>query len=337
MNTINNHEIVDYESYPSLFEQFISKRGLAKSSVRTYRSAIRDYELFNRMSIEDLIEEADIEEENNVRMKRRRLKNRLENYLLHNINTSDLLNSSSLKYFNLVLSFYRHFQIQIPYLQKPIIKKDYHITYADIPNEHHIRKALNACNNIKEEAIILFMSSSGSAKNETLHLKVSDFFNATKEYHNEGSIAEMLKMLKDPKNQEGYGIVPLFELVRLKTDYLYYTCCSPEASNRIISELVNRYDMGNLNLDDYLFDMTDGQLLYFFRRINKKYNWGKVGTFDFWHSHALRKFVAIAIEDKSLVDAIQGRRRDTITEAYFIHNPYSIKEMYLKVMHKVRV
>ena len=148
----------------------------------------------------------------------------------------------------------------------------------------------------------------------------------------------MLYELQDPKIKYGEGIVPLFQLVRLKTDYPYYTCCSPEASNRIISDLIDRNGFGNnLNLDDSLFDINGRQLSYFFKKINKKYGWGKAGESnnDFWHSHALRKFVAIG--DKTIVDTIQGRKRDTVTEAYFIHNPYSIKEMYLKIVHKVRV
>lgn len=40
------------------------------------------------------------------------------------------------------------------------------------------------------KAIILFMSSSGCARRETLNLTVMDYMNATKEYHNTDNIME---------------------------------------------------------------------------------------------------------------------------------------------------
>jgi len=327
--------ITNKQKNTNLLEKFINKRRLAPSTARTYISAVKDYESFNKMSIEELIEEADMEEEQNIRMKRRRIKDRLEDYLIFNLNLKKLSNSSSVKYHNLILTIYRHFEIEVPYLQKPNVKKDYHKTYEDIPKAQHIRKALDECKSLDEQSILLFMSSSGTAKNETLHLTVKDFFNATREYHDNNMIIG--DMLDGLSNIDRESIVPLFTLIRIKKDYLYYTCCSPDASNLLISSLTNRYNNNRLKLDDKLFDITNRQFEYMFKRINNLYKWGKVGFSDFFHSHALRHYHGTMIGDKSLVDALQGRKRDHITETYIKHDPFKIKEEYLKVMHKVIV
>lgn len=200
MNRIQKGKTVGYKTHSTLLDKFISKKRLADSTAHIYKYAIKSYESFNNMVIEDLMEEADMEEDNRVKLKRRRLKNRLEDYLLYNLNTSDLLNSSAMRYFNLILSFYRYWGIEIPRLDKPIVKKDYHLSYNDIPNQNHIRQALKGCKNVKQEAIILFMSSSGTAKNELLSLKVKDFFNATTEYHsNSGDITRCCMSYKIQK------------------------------------------------------------------------------------------------------------------------------------------
>ncbi|MDR3290528.1 MAG: hypothetical protein LBT10_00105 [Methanobrevibacter sp.] len=60
--------------------------------------------------------------------------------------------------------------------------------------------------------------------------------------------------------------------------------------------------------------------------------WGKVNNFSFFHPHALRKFHATTIENKSLADALQGRKRDSVTESYYKTDPKRLKEKYLGVL-----
>ena len=61
------------------------------------------------------------------------------------------------------------------------------------------------------KAIILFMSSSGCARRETLNLTVMDYMNATKEYHNTDNIMEMIDVLNNIDN-----VVPTFNILRQK-------------------------------------------------------------------------------------------------------------------------
>ena len=285
------------------------------------------------MNLKNLIDEADLEEEMGLRVKNRTIKKRLEEYRIYKIN-SESSSGTMKRYFQLVKTFYRHHEITIPYIPPIQIKKDYHEKYEDIPKIEHLKKAIDTTDNLMEKAIILFMSSSGTAKNETLNLTINDFINATEEYHSNGNIKEIIEEIYTKKLSNYSEIIPLFELVRIKTDYHYYTCCSDEATEIILKYLKTRK---KLQYDSKLFEINREEFNKFFKRINDSNNWGKTGFFGFFHSHALRKFHATVIEDKSLVDALQGRKRDLITESYYKQNPKRIKQLYLEVVHKLRI
>lgn len=307
---------------------FIKKRNLKNTTASLYKSALNDYSNFHSLSLEKLILEADYEEEQGIREKRRKIKNRLENYRNFKID-SGASTGTVKKYYEVIKTFYKHHEIVIPYIPTVQLKKDYHEKYEDIPKIEHIKKAIESTDSLKEKAIILFMSSSGTARNEVINLKVKDFIKASSDYHNKGSVYEILEELSSQNN-----IIPLFDLVRIKTDYHYYTCCSNEACEMIVNYLKTRK---NLSYESFLFDINRNALNRFFLKINKQNNWGKVSYYSFFRSHALRKFHATSLEDKSLADALQGRKRDSITESYYKLNPERIRERYIEVLDKLTI
>lgn len=131
-------------------------------------------------------------------------------------------------------------------------------------------------------SIILFMSSSGCARMETLNLTIGDFVKATEDYHRSNDIYEVLRRLKN--NQT---VVPLFYLRRQKTNKYYYTCCSPEATTEIINYLLS--EQRYLQPDSPLFKINDQEFLKRFRSINNQLGLGKVGHNIRFRSHMLRK------------------------------------------------
>ena len=109
---------------------------------------------------------------------------------------------------------HQYFEIEIhdlPSLNKKNIKVPEPINYVDLPTKEIIKKALKIADN-RMKAIILFMSSSGCAKRETLNLTIQDFIDATKEYHNSNNINEVIETLKERED-----VIPMFRLKRQKT------------------------------------------------------------------------------------------------------------------------
>ena len=311
-----------------LFQKFCKDRHIKMSTRKGYKTALGKYADFNNVSIDFLISEAIDDENDRIPLKDRKIKKRLLDFRTHLIN-SDLSQNSVKTYFSKIKSFYRHFEVEIPYLPDAQYEKTYETNYFDLPTKEHILRALEI-SSIDLKAVILFMASSGTAKSETLSLKVKDFFDAASDYHNGGSVKEILMSLEKRRD-----IIPTFYLKRLKTGKYYYTFCSTEASEAIIKYLKTRWD---LKLSDPLFDFSSSSLMARFQKINDSMDWGFKGSFRFFRSHSLRKFHASNIGlSAEYVDALQGRSKSIIHQTYIKTNPQKLKEMYESVMGNVLI
>ena len=315
-------------NYNRLFVKFCKDRNIKLSTQKGYESALKCYENFQKDSIENLFVEARIEENKRIPLKDRKIKKRLLEFRSFLLN-SNLSPYTSKTYFSKVKAFYLHFEFELPHLQQAKYDKIYETNYLDLPTCEHIDDALQI-SSIDLKAVILYMSSSGTAMAETLSLTVEDFIKGTQEYHHGGSIENILETLEKKTN-----VVPTFYLKRIKTDKYYYTFCSPEASLYIVKYLKTR---DGLKLEDSLFDFTVSQLFSKFQDINDKMKWGFKGKYRFFRSHSLRKFHASNIGlSAEYVDALQGRSKNEIHETYIKTNPSKLKEIYMAVMKNVMI
>ena len=300
-----------------LFLGFCTNRNIKDSTIKSYRSAILKYESFHERPMDDLIDEAIIDEESAVPLKNRRIKKRLLDFRAFLLD-SDLSIGTVRTYLSRIKTFYRHFEVELPYLNDISLDEEYLSSYGDLPSKKDIWRACEI-SSIAFRAVILFISSSGCAKAETLSLTVGDFIKATEDYHDGGSFDDILHSLEN----------------RIKTNKFYHTFCSPEASHCIVEYLLSRE---NLTLEDKLFDFTDSSLIYHFKKVNDKLNMGFVGRYRFFRSHALRKYHASNIGlSADYIDALQGRARTKVHEAYIKTNPKKLKEIYISAMHNVMV
>ena len=105
---------------------FCKNRNLKLTTVKTYSAAIRKYESFHNNSIKFLINEAISDENSYIPLKNRRIKKRLlnfRNYLIANYSINTVRT-----YFSRIMAFYKHFEIELPYLND-IKFPEIHIPY----------------------------------------------------------------------------------------------------------------------------------------------------------------------------------------------------------------
>ena len=303
-----------------LFIKFCEERNIKESTRKGYVSTLKKYSDFHGSSIDMLIEEAVDEEDKNVPLKERKLKGRLLDYRNFLLN-SDMSSNTVKTYFSKLKTFYMHFEIELPYLPDARYGKSY--------ETNHIREALDLVS-VDLKALILFMSSSGTAKAETLSLTIGDFIKGTCEYHHGGSVEDVIGELERRDD-----VVPTFYLKRIKTDKYYYTFCSNEASRYIVQFLKKRSD---LKLSDKLFPFSNSLVISKFQEINDYMKWGFKGKYRFFRSHTLRKFhasnIGLAAE---YVDALQGRSKSSVHETYIKTNPDKLKEIYVKSMKNILI
>lgn len=173
------------------------------------------------------------------------------------------------------------------------------------------------------------MSSSGTARAETLSLTVEDFIKATSEYHTKENLNEILNELKIRND-----IIPTLYLKRIKTDKYYYTFCSPEASTAIVKSLLERKK--EVQLTDKLFNFTNESITTTFQEINDKMKWGYKGKYRFFRTHNLRKYHASNIGlNTEYIDALQGRSKNQVHQTYIKTNPEKLKELYKKALPNI--
>ena len=315
----------------------ISKtRNISFKTKQSYENALNVYVEFQKMSFHDLLAEADNEEDLGIRWKNRKLKFRLMEFRIY-LHENYLLSTSKV-YFQRILTLYRHFEIEIhnlPKISTKSVKMSNPVTFEDLPTKKIIKDAVEIANPIMK-AIILFISSSGCARRETLNLTVGDFIDATYEYHHTTDIKEALIIL----NKLDF-IIPIFRIRRQKTNKFYFTFCSHEASNFIVDYLI-KSDL-DLHHENKLFDLNLYYWNKYFNNINDYLNLGKIGEYNRFRSHMLRKFHASYLynynNELSLaeIDALQGRGKNSTHSSYFMENPEKLREKYINSLDSLKI
>lgn len=308
-----------------LLSEFCVARNLKKSTCKGYLSVLKLYTKFCKMDIKELIVEAHFDEDQRIPMKDRRIKRHLigfRSFLL-----GELSPRSARSYFAKIKTFYNHFEVELPYIPPVKYGIDYEIFYGDLPTKEHIKKAFSI-SSCEMRAIILFMATSGTAKAETLSLTVNDFIKATREYHDNNGLDNILSSLEKRDD-----VVPTWYLKRIKTDKYYYTFNHPEATKEMVKYLKTRE---NIDLNEKLFPFRPSLVLERFQKLNDYFEWGRRGKYRFFRSHALRKFHASNIGlIAEHIDLLQGRSRNTIHETYIKTNPQKLKQLYMEAMHRL--
>lgn len=313
-----------------IIDEIAFGKNLSLNTVLSYQSILKEYCIFHGMLLDELLYEADNDEDNGVILKKRRIKERIMSYrrfLIGNNNQPLTVNTKIAK----IKSFYSFFDIEVPYI--PLLVKKNYETINDIPSREDIRRVLECSSNLRFKAIVLFLLSSGNSLNEALNLSLSDFVEATCEYHDEDNIYDCLNVLKSKS-----FVVPTFRMVRRKTNYPYLNFCSFEATSYIIDYLDDRIlREGSLSGDDKLFNVKHITVQSHFRRVNDKLGFGYSGQYRFFHAHALRKFFATELLradlDSMTINFLSGRRINKTHEAYFKADPSKLKVKYLSVVN----
>lgn len=333
-------------------EKFYRDKKLSDSTVYFYNSAVKLYEEITGKTIDELLTEADLEEENGVRWKNRKIKNHLLDY--RNYLYANKSEGTAKRYFAAVKTVYTHFEIELhslPSFNSKQIDKTYKMDYDDLLTKEQLIDAYYEANNLFK-CLITFGISSGLSKIDMLNLTVGDWIEANERYITTNGLFNQLMELK---NQD--ECIPCFKGKRQKTDSGYITFCSPEAAEHINQYLLGRdahikaeYEVAEdktdlpekLEYTDKIFNVTKEHVSYTFSRINRKLNLGKVGKFGRFRCHMLRKFQASTLLNSEIVtwtveeiDTLQGRSMDITHQAYFKNSREKLYNKYVECVDEL--
>lgn len=318
----------------TILDDFQKRRNLKTSSMRQYKAALNRYKEYNKLSLSELLNEAEIEEDDRIPQRRRTLTTRLLGF--RNYITEHYKKNSVKLMMTKIITLYVTFGLEVPKLPRQSEKNMNDcppISFKDLPDKDIIKASLQVSTPLMT-AIILFMSSSGTARKEMLSLSIQDFIDSTRLYHNSNDIYEVLDILKERDD-----VVPTWKVHRQKTDKWYYTFCSPEATTAIVNYLLSIKKP--LKNTDRLFQYHEVTVCYKFQEINEELGLGKKGTYNRMRSHMLRKFHASNLKNHGMskedINEMQGKGQNLVDEAYFFDDPNVLRQKYIEHMEAVTI
>jgi len=326
------------EKDEELLQQLCMERNIMHSTMVRYRTIINYYTESQGLPLYELIQEAEKEEDQGIRLKNRTIKKRLINHRNYLINERNYSLVTVQKTMTGLRTIYNHFEIELPrlpQLNNKNVKKYETIYYNDLPTKDLIKKAVNHSKPLMK-AIILFITSSGCARAETTSISIQDFITATNEYHHSTDIYDVINELKQKED-----IIPLFHIKRLKTNNYYYTFCSPEATKAILDYLETRTD--KLKPEKQLFKINKNYLNVKFKELNDQLGGHSKGCYSLLRTHMLRKFHAsnLARGENGLsldeIDSLQGRSKDNVRQSYYFDDPKELRKKYIQNIDKVTI
>ena len=308
----------------------------SEATRRIYLNVLNAYSAYFNQSLQELLAEAEEDENNGIKWKRRRLKSKLIEYRHHQLEKYAF--NTVKKNMNCIINFYKFYDIELqklPRLNDKSIKKPQPIYFKDLPDKEIIREALTIATPFMK-AVILFTCSSGCARAETLSLTIQDYIDALSEYipNKMNDIFDIIDYLAKIDN-----VIPTFDILRKKTNKYYITYCSPEAVKAINAYILTRKD--NVTNESKLFKVHQDYLTELFEKINTAMGFGKVGKYNRFRSHMLRKFHASALYNDGMsldkVNDLQGKAKNKTDEVYFMTNPEDLKYEYIKHLPAITI
>lgn len=302
-----------------------------------YQRNLKFYCMFHNASFDDLLREAEEDEEKIRKVQKRRIKNRLTDYILY-LHEQKLSYNTINTYLANIKQVYAYQDIEIPRL--PSITNKEKESYTDILTKQEITRAIEN-SNTKMKAIITFLASSGLRVSDLVQLSVRDFLVATKDYHryeeedlSDKVVHDILHILSQKRE-----MIPLFEIVSQKTRVVHFTFCSPEASSFVVQMLRERYMRKGVSIDESLFGLKTGSIGVNFQRLSDKLQMKWKTRRRRFHPHALRKWFATTLQNNDVdflaVEFLLGHTLKSVTSSYYYANPEKIRLKYERVVDEL--
>jgi integrase len=318
-----------------LVQEFFDSRPISKGTKKNYLYRFIKYSNFTGKSPSELIDEAEKEEDSQIRNRHRKIKNYLNGFARH-LETIEY--KPGKKYSEITIgrsitdikTFYHFFDIDTPKLN---LKPENPHRRDDLPTLDEIKKALRNINT-RDKALILLHLSSGMAGNEVRELKTETFI--------EGLGIPKNTPLGELRSVITENPICTFWIIRIKENVEYVTFCSPQCVYAIVDYLEEKG-----SYSEYLFPsliggkMSQASHVGIFTRINDKLGFGLTanGKQRRFTSHKLRAVFSTnmygAGVDWTKIDQMLGHTPNKLTRAYRRPPEEAYKEAYIEGLDSI--
>lgn len=327
-NTTQPHD--KYQIQPTLTELQLYTNWTHKTR-GVYTSTLHGYCQYQQMTLPALLHEAEQDEETITKMSKRRIRQRLLQYILHLQQENYEVNSIR-AYVARILKVYRYHDIELPNL--PPLGQANVEQFEDIPTRDMMVYALRV-GNTRTRALVSLLASSGIRVSDLCELTVCDFMTACNEYSRCSDVRGfMVELLNSNKL-----IVPTWRIPNQKTGTSYVTFCSDEASRYLAEYLLECLRRDLILPGDKLFGIAPASMSRYFKRLNDRLDFGRLKTRCRFHPHALRRFFATTLTNAGCdflsVEFMLGHKLSPVQEAYYKADPVRLRQKYMQYLRYV--
>ena len=318
------------------FKMFIQNRTVRESTIKKYKIDIQTYSDFIKQSPSEFIEEALTEEDNGIRLSNRKIKEYLldyKDYLIKN----DYSPRTIITKLTTIKFFYAEFDVVTPKIRysKKNLRRE---TIEDLPTKDDIRLAMSF-SNIKYQAIMLTMLSSGMRASDIRHLTYHDFLKSISEYC-EIPLNTMVEVdvLSDMLQRNNETKIITWKIVTIKNNTPVTTFSTPECFELLMTYLKNDPPK---SLESYLFPsskypknpISERAFAHYFNNLNRLCKFGKIDRLVKFRSHTFRKIFATTLMNQGLqqltISRLLGHSVKDLTESYIKKDDSTLKQQYL--------
>lgn len=332
------------------FEEFLNARGIIQKTRKRHIYLMTVFCNFQGQKPIELIEEAEEDETKGIKKRKRRIKRKLINYVVH-LKQNKKATSTIKGYLTDIKAFYDYHDIDLPKLPKNIYEnKDLklrNIAFDEVPEIEHIKKACNTTK-IRFKTMILLHFSSGMGASEVRNLTYRDFILAVEDDLQFEDPMNIVNVANKAINSE--KIIPTWKLGRYKKARPYVTFSSPESVRAIGEYLLYRLHNNETikDMDDYLFvtrkntQIADITYNTAFERLNNRCGFGKrKNGFHFFTSHRLRVAFGTAAKECGVdpvdIRRMLGQKGEDLDDAYLKTTAVRLKNEYMKFVHLLSI
>jgi len=336
------HKVEDED----IFIDFCVDRELQPSTIVNYKSSLQKYCNFTNKTLDELITEAEYEEEAGIRLKRRKINKYLRDFKL-SLKKSNLSERTIELTMLQTRAFYGHNEIELPRNnRKGVGKVQRQETIDDLPTMEEIKRFMEHLNSVYKAMTVVCLSS-GMGASEVTSLTFKHLYKASSINPYPETIIELIEQLKAKGN-----FIPTWDIIRIKRNHPYTTLSSPESIDRIIiylEELSHKYPDYKPEPEDKLFrgfksnkPLKANDFSSIYANKNRKFSFRKTeDNRNVMRVHSLRKFFATTLESNEMpyltTKRLLGHRVDSVDSAYFKTDIGSLKKDYMKVVKNLTI
>lgn len=333
-NTLNVKDMMEFKEYCEI-------RGLSPNSIKFYAIVFNKYVTFTGKTLEELLEEAELEEDLEVKMRKRKLRKHLIGFKLE-LKKQGLSNLYIKQSLTLIKSYYRENYITLPFEPKRKSRSDKkQPTIHNLPTMEEIQSFIESAKPTYK-AIATVMLSSGMSRAEICSLTFKHLYNAIPLPKTPQNMEDLIEKLELNKDQ-----ILFWNIIRIKTGNHYFTFTSPEATDYILKylkELYLKHPEYNPKSEDTLFrnnnvPITPHSVSEMFRAINLRLGLREINNRVVVRPHNLRKYFATTLEKAKMPHLstrwLMGHNLDDTTSSYFFADPETLRADYIGVLDQL--